>query len=93
MLVMRRREGEAILIGDDIEIHILSIGRSKVKIGISAPRSVPVSTREIELVRSENQAAAQVLSDGPDRIARLLRARVPEFPEKSATMADQYSED
>jgi carbon storage regulator len=48
MLVMRRRTGEAVLIGSDIEIHILSIHRSKVKIGINAPRSIPVCAREVE---------------------------------------------
>ena len=77
MLVMRRREGEAILIGDDVEIRILSINRSKVKIGIMAPRSVPVLSREIELVRSQNQAAAQMVGDAPAIVARLLQARTP----------------
>jgi len=90
---MRRREGEAIMIGDDVEIRILSIGRSKVKIGITAPRTVPVSSHEIELVRSENQAAAGILSDGPALVARLLRARVQETPEKSPEVTDQKEEE
>jgi hypothetical protein len=34
MLMMKRRQGEAILIGDDIEIHLAHIGRTRVKIGI-----------------------------------------------------------
>ncbi len=58
MLVMSRRQGEAILIHGDIEIHILSVGRSKVRIGIKAPREVPVVAREIELVQKENAEAA-----------------------------------
>ena len=60
MLVMRRREGESILIGQDIEIRILAINGSRVKIGIEAPRSIPVLAREAELVRTENLAAARV---------------------------------
>jgi carbon storage regulator len=72
MLVMRRREGEAILIGDDVEIRILSINRARVKIGITAPRAVPVTAREVELVRSENRAAAEAMSLAPDIVARLL---------------------
>jgi len=58
MLIMARREGESIRIGDDIEILIAHIGRSRVKIGISAPRSMPVIAHEVKLVRDENLAAA-----------------------------------
>ena len=62
MLVMRRRAGESILIGDDIEIQILHIGESRIKIGITAPRTVPVTMKEVELVRQENVAAARMRS-------------------------------
>jgi carbon storage regulator len=58
MLVMSRREGDAILIGDEIEIVISHIGRSRVKLGIRAPREVSVIAREVKLVRDENLAAA-----------------------------------
>ena len=62
MLVMRRRAGESILIGDDIEIQIIHIGESRVKIGITAPKPVPVTLKEVKLVGQENLAAAQVRS-------------------------------
>lgn len=58
MLMMSRREGEVILIGDEIEIVIAHIGRSRVKVGIRAPRETPVMAREVKLVRDENLAAA-----------------------------------
>jgi carbon storage regulator len=58
MLMMSRREGEVILIGDDIEIVIARIGRSRVKVGIRAPRHTPVVAREMKLVEEENRAAA-----------------------------------
>jgi carbon storage regulator len=58
MLVMSRREGDTILIGDDVEIVIAHIGRSRVRVGIRAPRNVPVIARELKLVREENLAAA-----------------------------------
>jgi carbon storage regulator len=58
MLVMSRRQGETILIGDDIEIVIAHISRSRVKVGIRAPREMPVMAREVKLVRDENLAAA-----------------------------------
>jgi len=58
MLVMARRQGETILIGDRIEIVIAHIGRSRVKVGIRAPREMTVMAREVKLVRDENLAAA-----------------------------------
>ena len=56
---MARRCGESILIGDEIEIVIAHIGRSRVKVGIRAPRETPVLALELRLVREENLAAAQ----------------------------------
>jgi carbon storage regulator len=76
MLVMRRREGESILIGDDIEIQILHTGPSRIKIGITAPKSVPVTAKEMKLVRQENLAAAQTRSVAALR-AMLDRLAVP----------------
>ena len=58
MLMMSRRRGETILIGDDIEVVIAHIGRSRVKVGIRAPRETPVIAMEVKLVRDENLAAA-----------------------------------
>ncbi len=58
MLMMSRREGESILIGDDIEIVIAQIARNRVKLGIRAPRDTMVIAREIKLVRDENVKAA-----------------------------------
>jgi carbon storage regulator len=58
MLMMSRRVGEVILIGDDVEIVIARIGRSRVTVGIRAPRQTPVAAREIKLVEEENRTAA-----------------------------------
>jgi carbon storage regulator len=69
---MRRRAGEAILLGEDIEIRILEVDRSRVKIGISAPREVTVRSCAIELVRDENRAAALSPGAAPALLARLL---------------------
>lgn len=59
MLVLTRRLGEAIRIGDEITIRVLEVRRGQVRLSIDAPRDVPVHREEIwELVRSENQYAA-----------------------------------
>ena len=47
MLVLSRKAGESILIGDDITIHIVRTGSDKVRIGIDAPRSVNVVRTEL----------------------------------------------
>ena len=73
MLMMSRRAGEAILIGDDIEIVIAHIGRTRVKVGIRAPRDMPVTAREVKLVGDENRAAAAAVAapSWPHLLARL----------------------
>jgi carbon storage regulator len=47
MLVLSRRRNESILIGEDIEITIAAIDGKKVRLGISAPRWVPIVRKEI----------------------------------------------
>src|SRR5262249_5278001 len=59
MLMMARRQGETILIGEEIEVVIAHIGRSRVKVGIRAPRAMPVMAREVKLVQEENRRAAE----------------------------------
>ena len=59
MLVLSRKEGESVMIGQDISITILSIEPGgQVNIGISAPRDVLVLRSELQKVVSENQDAA-----------------------------------
>jgi carbon storage regulator len=85
---MRRREGEAIMIGDNVEIRILAIHGSRVKIGITAPRNIPVQAREVELVRTENQAAAETSSRVSAAMVAMLLNRGPQKnAETSAEMA------
>jgi carbon storage regulator len=61
MLVLTRKENESIMIGDDIEVKVLDLKESQVKIGIVAPRSVAVHRREVYLaIQAENAQAASV---------------------------------
>ena len=70
MLVMSRRAGESVLIGDDIEIVIAHIGRSRVKVGIRAPRSMRVIAHEVKLVTEQNLAAARAAQ--PSVLSKLV---------------------
>jgi len=68
MLVFTRKRGEAIVIGDSIEVVILSTGKEGLRVGVRAPQSVPVHRKEIyEQMCEENRAAAGALGTGTDR--------------------------
>ena len=59
MLVLTRRVGEVIRIGDDVSICILEIQRGQVRVAIDAPREIPVHREEVyQMVRDENRQAA-----------------------------------
>jgi carbon storage regulator len=62
MLVLRRRPGESLLIGDDVEIEILAITAQGAKIGIRAPRETVVLRKELKITQRENEEAAQGLT-------------------------------
>jgi len=49
MLVLTRKSNQSIMIGDDIEVSVLSVMGEKVRIGISAPRDIPVFRNEVYL--------------------------------------------
>jgi carbon storage regulator len=64
VLIITRRPGEKIMLGDDVVVHVMEIVGNSVRIGIQAPRSLPVYREEIwDAVRQENQAAAKVAPD------------------------------
>jgi carbon storage regulator len=75
MLVLTRKSNQSIMIGDDIEVSVLAIMGEKVRIGIQAPRDIPVFRKEVYLeiqqerigggkgVREEVDAAPRGLSD------------------------------
>jgi carbon storage regulator len=61
MLVIRRRPGECLIVGDNVEIEVLDSSPSQVKLGIRAPKSVVVVRKEIQITRNQNLEAARVL--------------------------------
>jgi carbon storage regulator len=71
MLMMSRRQGESILIGEDIEIVIAHVGRTRVKLGIRAPRTTAVIGQEVKLVRDQNVAAVAA-RPSPDALSGVI---------------------
>ncbi|MDQ0214952.1 carbon storage regulator [Oikeobacillus pervagus] len=60
MLVLTRKTGEAIQIGDNIEITILSVKGDQIKIGINAPKNIEIHRKEIYLeIQNENKNASK----------------------------------
>jgi carbon storage regulator len=55
MLVLTRKSNQSIMIGDEIEVSVLAIMGEKVRIGIEAPRSIPVFRKEVYLEIQQDQ--------------------------------------
>ena len=61
MLVLSRQVDETIMVGDDIEVTVVDIRGDKVRLGITAPKEIPIHRQEVyEAIKRENRAAAQV---------------------------------
>jgi carbon storage regulator len=58
VLVLTRKSNQSIMIGDDIEISVLAIMGEKVRIGVDAPRAVPVFRKEVYEEIQQDRAAA-----------------------------------
>jgi carbon storage regulator len=67
MLVLTRKSNQSIMIGDEIEVSVLSVMGEKVRIGIQAPQKVPVFRKEIYLEIHRETGAVTAVEDGqPD---------------------------
>jgi carbon storage regulator len=58
MLVLTRKTNQSIMIGDAVEISVLAVSRDKIRLGITAPRDVPVFRKEVYLSIQEEQLNA-----------------------------------
>ncbi len=59
MLALTRKKGESIIINDNVEVVVISVNGDQVKLGIVAPKSIPVHRKEVyELIQKENMEAA-----------------------------------
>ncbi|HEX3262340.1 MAG TPA: carbon storage regulator CsrA [Solirubrobacterales bacterium] len=55
MLVLTRKTNQSIMIGDTVEVSVLAVSRDKIRLGITAPRDVPVFRKEVYLSIKEEQ--------------------------------------
>lgn len=75
MLVLSRRAGESIVIGDDVVVTVLEVRGDVVRVGIDAPRSVRVHREEVyRELQDANRAAAQADESAVASLSSLLSA-------------------
>jgi carbon storage regulator len=93
MLVLSRQRDESIMIGDDVEITIVDVRGDKVRLGITAPRNIPVHRREIydaiqrekaEGKVSQKQSDKTVQKDLPPESEKQSEKELKKQPEKAA---------
>jgi len=80
MLVLTRKSNQSIMIGDDIEVSVLAIVGEKVRIGIQAPRDVPVFRKEVYLEIQDEQREGKA----PHEVVAEVNAALQELGEPTA---------
>jgi carbon storage regulator len=73
MLVLTRKSNQSIMIGDDVEVSVLSVMGEKVRIGIQAPQEIPVFRKEIylEIHREDGTLDQEVRAEVNDALGEL----------------------
>jgi carbon storage regulator len=76
MLVLTRKSGEGILIGNGIKVVVVDVKGNQVRLGIEAPAELPVHREEVyRKIQEENVTAARIDSTGLRKIAEMWRER------------------
>jgi len=77
MLVLTRKTNQSIMIGDDVEVTVLAVSRDKIRLGITAPRDVPVFRKEVYLsIKGEGvaegsaEAVEEAVGEALDELAK-----------------------
>jgi carbon storage regulator len=71
VLVLTRKSNQSIMIGDDIEVSVLAIMGEKVRIGIEAPRSVPVFRKEVYIEIQADRDAGDTKAEVDEALEKL----------------------
>ena len=77
MLVLTRKSNQSIMIGDEIEVSVLAIMGEKVRIGIEAPRSIPVFRKEVYLEIQSDQSPEEARQQVDEALEKLKGGEKP----------------
>jgi carbon storage regulator len=82
MLVLTRKSNQSIMIGDDIEVSVLAIMGEKVRIGIEAPRSIPVFRKEVYLEIRQDSSPEEAVQEVDAALEKLKTPDSAESPKQ-----------
>ena len=74
MLVLTRKTNQSIMIGDEIEVSVLAVSRDKIRLGITAPREIPVFRKEVYLSIKGEEAEAEADGNAAEETKAALDA-------------------
>ncbi|MEI2703022.1 MAG: carbon storage regulator CsrA [Baekduia sp.] len=74
MLVLTRKANQSVMIGDDVEVTVLAVMGDKVRLGIQAPREIPVFRDEVYLEMSQASDLAGAKADVDDALGKLAES-------------------
>ena len=77
MLVLTRKSNQSIMIGDEIEVSVLAIMGEKVRIGIEAPRSIPVFRKEVYLEIQQDSSPEEARQEVDQALERMKGGTPP----------------
>ena len=83
MLVLTRKSNQSIMIGDEIEVSVLAIMGEKVRIGIEAPRSIPVFRKEVYLEIQQDASPEEARQEVDQALERMKSGDKPAEPEQT----------
>jgi len=91
MLILTRKKGESLIIGDNIEINIMEVSGDSVKIGIEAPKSVKVLRSELVTTVEQNKMAASAKVD--KNLLEILANKNGKFMRRAKDAGDYSDKD
>jgi carbon storage regulator len=81
MLVLTRKPGQSIMIGDGVEVQVLSVAGEKVRLGISAPRDVAIFRNEVyDRIEGEATESEREVENGTDEVVEDALERLSQRP-------------
>ncbi|MHA6481281.1 carbon storage regulator CsrA [Paenibacillus sp. strain BS8-2] len=79
MLVLKRKVGEVVRIGSDIELHVLAVEGDVIKLGFEAPKNIQIMRSELyDAIRAENIQAGSQKSEQSLQLMNLLTGKAKE---------------